>query len=143
MPANTTPIFSKVGHIEWKTVLTANTTTDLTSGTTYLLFTADATNGSRVERIRVIPLGTNVASVLRIWLNNGSTPATAANNTLLAEIALPATTVSQVTSQTPIDLPASSDLSFPLVLPLGYRLYATLGTVLAAGVSVAAIGGDY
>lgn len=142
MAANTIPIFSKLGQVSWVTMTAANTAADGT-GTVGTLFTADATNGGRVERIRVLPLGTNVATVLRVFINNGSTSATAANNSLLAEIALPATTVTQVSSQTPMDLPNSADLVFPLVLPPGYKLLVTLGTAVAAGYSIVATGGTY
>lgn len=37
-------------------------------------------------------IGTNTASVARIYANNGSTNGTAANNALIGQIALPATT---------------------------------------------------
>src|SRR4051812_17212374 len=95
MAVNITPIYSKVGDIQWATILTANTAKDGT-GTVVTIFVADATNGGRVERVRARALGTNVATVLRIFINNGSTNATAANNTLWAEATLPATTLSEV-----------------------------------------------
>ena len=79
--ANTSQIFSSKGQIAWQTLTTANTAKDGT-GTVALIFTADASNGGRVERVRAVPLGTNTASVLRIFINNGSDPTTAANNTI-------------------------------------------------------------
>lgn len=142
MAANTTPIFSKVGVISWATLTAANTALDGT-GTVGTLFTADATNGGRVERIRIMPLGTNIATVLRIFVNNGSTNTTAANNSLLAEVALAATTLTQIAAQTPNDIPNSLDVVLPIVLPPGYKLLATLGTAVAAGYSIVALGGSY
>jgi len=144
--ANTSQIFSSKGVISWQTLTTANTAKDGT-GTVALIFTADASNGGRVERIRAMPLGTNVASVLRIFINNGSDPTTAANNTLYAQATLAATTNSEVAALTMVELPNALTIAdgtaFPLVLPPGYRLYATIGTTVAAGYAVCAIGGSY
>ena len=73
MAANTAPIFPRTPQVEWaQPVLAANTTTDLTSGTIYQVFAADATEGSRVDYLQIMALGTNVATVLRVC---GSTTA--------------------------------------------------------------------
>lgn len=140
MPANTSPIFTLAPDIQWAVSAdTANTTKNLTSGTNYLIFTADATNGGFVQRIRFRTLGTNAAAtVARVWINNGSTTATAANNTLWDEITLPATTVSEVAALPTYELP----LNF--ALPPGYKIYVTLGTAPnAAGWTITVIGGKY
>lgn len=138
MPGNTTPIFSKVGDIQWiNGIATANTTTDLTSGTTYLAFTADATNGGYIQKIRFRSLGTNVATVARIWINNGSSTGTAANNTLFDEISLAATTLSQTSALAIYEIPLN------IALPPGYTIYITLGTTVAAGYCAQVIGGKY
>lgn len=138
MPANTSPIFSVAGDIQWSSaaITAANTTTDLTSGTITAVFTAGA-NGSYVQRIRFRHLGTNVATVARVWINNGSTTGTAANNTLWDEITLAANTLSQVAAAINYELP----LGF--ALPAGYVIYVTLGTAVAAGFRATVIGGDY
>ena len=141
MAANTSPIFSVQGDIQWATatnaiVQSANTTTDLTSGTIYPVFTG-GTNGSYIQRVRFRHLGTNVATVARVWINNGLTTGTAANNTLWDEITLAANTVSQVAAAINYELP----LGF--ALPATYRIYVTLGTAVAAGFKVTVIGGDY
>jgi hypothetical protein len=142
MAANTAPIFSKVGliGINDKTtdaVKTANTTKDLTAGTIYLVLTADATNGSYVDKIVIQPLGTNVATVMRIFINNGSATGTAGNNTLYADVTLGATTNSEVAQigQTVVNM--------NIALPPGYRIYVTIGTGVAAGFSVTAVAGTY
>lgn len=143
MPANTSQIFSKVGSIAWGSLSAANTALDGT-GTVVTLFTADATNGSRVERLRFQALGTNVATVARIFINNGSTPTTAANNTLIAEVALPATTASNAALIGAVNLPNDVELlALPVVLPPGYKILAVLGTAVAAGWRVTAFGGNY
>ena len=138
MPANTSPIFSIAGEIQWAhSVSTANTTADLTSATIYAVFTAGA-NGSYVQKIRFRHTGTNSsATVARIWINNGSTTGTATNNSLWDEITIAANTVSQTAAAINYELP----LNF--ALPAGYVIYVTIGTAAAGGIDVSVIGGDY
>jgi hypothetical protein len=138
MAVNNKPIFTGTSKISWtNTVITANTTTDLTAGTIYgPIFTA-ATEGSYLQKIRFRSLGTNVATVARVWVNNGSATTSAANNTLIDEISLPATTVSQTSALSNYEIP----LNF--TIPSGYRIYVTLGTTVAAGYDVCVFGGDY
>jgi hypothetical protein len=147
MAQNTNPIFPLIPVNSWVSGtaatagtpgLSANTTTDLTAGTIYgPIFTADATDGSRLDFIKVRSLGTNVATVVRIWINNGSVTTTAANNALYLERTLTATTVSQTAELPDIILPMSISLA------AGYRVYATFGTAVAAGFHLTAVGGDY
>jgi len=147
MAQNTNPIFpltpvntwvSGTGATAGTPGLTANTTTDLTSGTNYgPIFTGKAVDGSRLDFIKVRALGTNITTVIRIWINNGSATGTAANNTLYLERTLSATTVSQTAELPDIILPLS------ISLPAGYRIYATFGTAVAAGFHLTAVGGDY
>ena len=139
MAANIQPIYSKTADIQWSTVAVtaANTTTDLTSGTIYHVFSADTTNGGYVQRIRFRPLGSNAATVARVWINNGNDTTVAANNALWDEMAIALTTVSQTAAQATYELP----LNFPL--PPNYKLYVTLGAVVLAGFDVTVIGGKY
>jgi hypothetical protein len=138
MAANTAPIFSSLGDIEWgTTVLTTQNTAKDGTGTVLTCFTADATNGGFVQRIRFRSAGTNIATVARVFINNGSTNATAANNILYDEITLAATTLSEVAALAVYELP----LNF--ALPPGYKLNVTLGTTVAAGYYVSVIGGKY
>lgn len=140
MPANTEPIFSRLPDVQWIGPITAaNTTADLTSGTSYLVWTADATNGGYLERIRfrATPAGNTAATVARIWINNGSTTGTAANNTLYSEVQLPATTASG-TAATP-----TYEEAIKLALPAGYKVYITIHTASANGWLATAIGGKY
>ena len=140
MAANTAPIFSLLGDIQFTTAMTvANTTKDLTAGTSYLAFTADATNGGFVQRIRLRPLGTNTnATVARVWINNGSATGSAANNALFDEITLTATTGIETAALATFELP----LNF--ALPPGDKIYVTLGTApTSAGWQATVIGGKY
>lgn len=144
MGANTVPIYSLAGQVNWDTTLvkTANTAKDGT-GTVATLFTAGA-NGGRVERIRCKAAGTNVATVLRIFINNGLDPTTAANNILYAEKTIAATTLSEAAALLTNELPDTTDTTaFPIVLPAGYRITATIGTTIAAGLYMSAIGSSY
>lgn len=118
--------------------VTANTTKDLSSGTIYgAIFTGKAVDGSRLDFIKVRALGTNIATVIRVWINNGSVTTTAANNALYLERTLSATTVSETAEQPDIILPLN------ISLPAGYRIYATFGTAVAAGFHLTAVGGEY
>ena len=138
MPANTAPIFTLAPDVQWSPipVVTSNATTDGTTGTTYLIFSASV-DGGFVQRVRFRPLGTNVATVGRLWINNGATSGSAANNTLIDEITLNATTAAAAASL------ANQEVPINFAIPAGYRLFVTLGTTVAAGFDVTTIGGRY
>ena len=134
---NTQPIFTASADTQWAvSAVTANTTKDLSSGTISLVFTA-GDKGGYVQRMRFRALGTNIATVARVFMNNGATTATASNNVLWDEISLAATSVSETSALATYEIP----LNF--ALPAGYRLYVTLGTAVAAGYSITCIGGKY
>lgn len=137
MPGNTSPIFSKVARVEWAGGITAANTAKDGTGTVETVFTADATNGSYLQKLGVRPRGANVASVLRVFLNNGGSNATAANNVLIAELSLPATTLSEVAAL------SGNELALNIPVPPGYRVNVALGTAVAGGYAVTGFGGDY
>lgn len=137
MVQNVEPIFPRVPDVAWAApITTANTTKDLTSGTIGLIFTAGA-DGSFIERIVGMPLGTNVASLARVFLNNGATTATATNNTLIGQIALPAITNSENSEV------AQVGLTLNAAIPAGFRIYVTVATAVAAGWQFTTFAGDY
>jgi hypothetical protein len=143
MPANTTPIFtlspklSKDGTTGMNALITA-AAADYTgvSANNTLVFTAGA-NGSYLRRLRLKAGGTNVAAVMRVYVNNGAVNTTATNNSFIGEISLPATTASAVAATVDIDCP----LEF--AIPAGWRIYIGLGAAVAAGWVGTVIGGDY
>jgi len=139
MPANTAPIFTLRPEIMWSASITAaNNTGDLTSGTVYPVFTA-GTEGSYVQKIRFRHTGANsAATVARVWINNGSTTATAINNTLFDEITIAA-------NATFVTNAASTNYELPLMfaLPPNYIIYVTIGAAAAGGIDATVIGGDY
>lgn len=136
MVANTAPIFTLTPKIGMGGNLTTGTNTYTgTSGTT-VLFTAGS-NGSYVQKLALEAQGTNVASVIRIFINNGSTSGTAANNTLVQQYSLPATTASATAATQHIEIPLN------IQLPNAYTLIGVLGTTVSAGWTPTVIGGDY
>lgn len=147
MAQNTNPIFPLTPVNTWVSGaaanaatpgVTANTTKDLTSGTIYgPIFTGKAVDGSRLDFIKVRSLGTNVQTVVRIWINNGAATTTATNNALYLERTLSATTVAEGFEQPDLILPLNISVA------AGYRIYATFGTAVAAGFHLTAIAGDY
>ena len=136
MPAGIDPIYVATPKIGFGANLTtANTATDGT-GTVSTLMTA-GTNGAFVEKVLVRHLGTNVQTVVRIFINNGSTNATANNNRLIREITVPANTLTQTAASLATDIPIN------IPLQAGYTLLATVGTTIAAGLALTTIYGDY
>lgn len=140
MAANTSPIFTRLGEIDFGAATLATVSAADYTGTgahNQLCFTADATNGGFLQRLRFKAIGTNVAAVARIYINNGSTNGTAANNSFYGEISLPATTAATTTATVDVDYPMN------IALPPGFRIYVGLGATVAAGWVVTAIGGVY
>ena len=135
MPANTSVVVPLTPVTTWGTVTTANTAKDGT-GTVTTVYTAGS-NGSRVEKITVNHLGTNVQTVLRIFVNNGTTNATPANNTLRKEMTIQSWTLSETVGQQETVIPLD------IALAAGYKLNVTIGTTVAAGLQVTCEGGDF
>lgn len=145
MPGNADPIFSRVGDV------TTNATTGMAQAITaaandftgagannVLVWTADATNGGYIQRLRLKAAGTNVASAIRFFINNGSSNTTATNNSFWGELPLPSTSAS-TTAMTGPDI----DYVLGFALPAGFRIYAGLATAVAAGWFVTPVAGKY
>lgn len=135
---NFAPIFTRVPRSAWAALTAANTAKDGT-GTVATILTADAVEGGFLHKIVLEPSGTNVATIARVFLNNGASNAVAANNSLIAQIGLPATTLSEtaVAGMTPVER------VFNIPIPPGFRVNVVLSTAVAAGWHVTAIAGDY
>ena len=138
MSGNSNPIFSRIGAIGLGSAITA-AAADYTgvSANYALAFTADATNGGFIQRLRFKACGTNVAAVMRIFINNGSANSTATNNSFYGEITLPSTTANTAAATVDVDYPLN------LALPPGYKIYVGLGAAVAAGWTCTAIAGAY
>lgn len=120
------------------TLTAANTALDGTGATgRALVFTAGA-SGSILPSIKFMHLGTNGATVARIFKNNGSDPEVAGNNALIGEITIAANTLNQAA--------ASTEYEKTINVKLGgganpERIYVTLGTAVAAGIKAAPMNG--
>lgn len=144
MPANSEPIYSKQGDVSSNS--TTGMATDITTATGdytgasanhVLVYTANSSNGGYVSRLRFQAKGTNVASVARIYVNNGSANTTAANNSFYGQVSLPATTASNTTATTEIDYPMN------VALNPSFRIYVGVGTTVAAGWVCTPVAGQY
>ena len=72
MPGNNDPIYSKRGAIT-RAILLKTAAADYFGVSEFNkeVFAADPTNGSYIQRLRFKAVGTNVATVARIYINNG------------------------------------------------------------------------
>ena len=141
---NFDPIYSRVGDVSNNSgtgmnaaVLTAANDYTGAGANNSLIFTADSTNGSWIERIRLKAIGTNTASVARFFINNGSINTTAANNVFYGEVSLPATTIIATAATVEIDYPMG------IVINPAFRIYFGLGTTVAAGWVACVVAGRY
>lgn len=151
MAGNASPIFAKIGQIGVATLAAANTGSDLSTNAA-LIFTGVGTlngtnptdTGSIINEVRVkaSPISgvTTSATVFRVWINNGGTLSTVGNNAVLSEITIPAIPYSAVAANVDFVVPMPRG---GLVVPPGYRIYATIGTIGSGSFQIIAIGGDY
>lgn len=136
MAANTSPIYGRISDLQLGGAVigtSANTATDGTGANTYLLFTADSTEGSFVQSVRLKPISTIAATVVRIWycsatgaFSAGSTN-TAANTTMIGEMSVAAWTASNTLASPVYELPIN------IALPASTKILATFGTSTGAG----------
>lgn len=146
--ANTTPIYP-FEIIKWRAKLAAQVTArEITTETPVLLGTA-GDNGSLIHSIEVLHLGDNVATALRIYSQKTTDVDTQANNLYFLEIEHSLIAVSGSTNAATI---SKVNVALPPILPSGQtglhltggeKLYCSLGTAIATGIIVKAIGGNY
>lgn len=135
MAANTDPIYARTSDLQVGGAIigtSANTATDGTGANTYRIFTADATEGSWVQKVVLKPISTIAATVARLWYcsDTGSftagTTNTAANTTMIAEITIAAWTASNTTAAPVYEIPVN------MPLPPSTKLLMTFGTSTGA-----------
>lgn len=129
------PQYTSTPNISADKQTTLNNVYDGT-GTVGTIFTAGAA-GSFLSFIRLKPLGTNIATLARFWINNGGSNATATNNFLYTEVALAATTASSASALSELTIPVN------IALPAGYKINWALAVTVAAGWQATGVGGDY
>lgn len=128
------PIFTGTPRCAIGQVSAANTNRDGT-GTIATIFTPGA-NGSRIETITVVAVGTTTAGMIRLYIHDGT------NARLWKEIGVTALTPSStVKAFTAVIDCGDGNHQNILVLPTGYSLRAS--THNAETFNVLVIGGDY
>ena len=136
MPANTAPIYIVAPDLQLAGSIvgsSANTATDGTGANTYLIYTADSTNGSYVYKVILKSVSTTAATVARLFYCSATgaftagTTNTAANTTMIGELTLAAFTASNTTASPQYEIP----VNFPL--PPSTKLLITFGTSTGAG----------
>lgn len=143
MTANTAPIYSRYPSVSnnngtgmnQAVTAAANDYTGVSANNS-LIFTAGS-DGAYIQRVRLKACGTNVPSVMRFYVNNGSTNTAAANNTFFSEVALLATTATITGATMDVDVPCNFGID------PSFRLFMGLGTAVAAGWVALVIAGKY
>jgi hypothetical protein len=98
---------------------------------------ADPINGTRITKLVWQPIGTNVATAGRAFLNNGQSNTVATNNIYLDDVTLPISTLSEVATMPGVEMPLD------IVVPPFHKINVTVGTTVAAGYAVYAVAGSY
>lgn len=149
MPANTAPIYIVAPDLQLAGSIvgsSANTATDGTGANTYLIYTADSTNGSYVYKVILKSVSTTAATVARLFYCSATgaftagTTNTAANTTMIGELTLAAFTASNTTASPQYEIP----VNFPL--QASTKLLITFGTSTGAattGFNPLVIAGKY
>ena len=152
MAAGIDPIYCKAQDVQFGNLATATPVIGTTANTSlilagstlgtdcYSVFTADATNGGFIQKIRFKPgvsASATTLTVARIFLNNGSTPSTAGNTVFIDDITLPSTTPS-ITASSPV-----IEVLLNLAIPAGWKVLVSFATASANGWQVSAFGGKY
>lgn len=135
MAMNTAPVFTLTPNVSWTTLTTANTALDGT-GTVGTVWTAGA-DGGYINQIvvKANTTATTSAATLRIYINNGSTNATATNNTLIREYILG---VASPGASTP---GFNYEFALNIQLPAGYKILAHMAN--GDDYAIAGIGANY
>lgn len=128
MAANTNPIFP-LTPVAGSAVLTSALAQDDGSDASALLTAGE--NGTRLDKIILKPRGTNVQTVLRLFLCG-----TGLNKCIMEQ------TVAATTADATAAL-AEYILVPDIVIPSGSSVKCGVGTAVSGGIQVTAFGGDY
>lgn len=128
--ANVDPIFAGTVKNKGATLATADTSMTSPNANGANICTAGA-SGCTIEKVTIKALGTNIATVVRFFVYDGT------NYFLVDEITLAATTASAVAAT------QKYEACHGLRLAATYQLWVALGTTVAAGWRFMAFSGDY
>lgn len=151
MAANTSPIYGRTPDAQVGGAVLGPTAVTLQDGTgaTPIIFMADATEGGFVEAVTLKPVGSPVATVVRIFFCTSTVAAgsftpgttnTAANTSMIAELSLAAVTTSNTVAQNELTIPIRK------AIPAGMKLLIGFGTSTGAagtGYAVTTWGSKY
>lgn len=150
MAQNQSPIFTKIPVVSFGT-LTGNIGLTRSDGVgtigtdIFKMFTADATDGSFVSKVRICAAATTstsmTASVIRIYISSITSGATTAADTVLyAEVAVAALAAAHTSNATNY-----YEVPFNIALPPSYTILASIDDNLAANTrwQFLTIAGDY
>lgn len=139
---NTQPIYPK-DILHWRKTLIAQVTPRVITTETPVLLGTVGVNGAIIHNIQVVPLGDNVATVVRLYTQ------LEAETTYTLELE---TTIALVTGSGNVTALDPTSATLPGILPSpqlgmhlapGCKLYCALGTAVAAGLVLIVRGGDY
>lgn len=135
MAANINPIYGRTPDVQVAGAVigpSANTAQDGSGANITAIFQADATEGAFVDEIRLKPVGSPAATVVRVFLCTATgtftpgTTNTASNTSMISELTLQTITSSNVFAQNDVSIPIRK------AIPAGYRLLMTFGTSTGA-----------
>lgn len=147
MAPNTQPIFPKT-IIHWQKKLTNEVVARDPGAGVPVLFGSAGANGALIHAIYGMALGTNVDTVLRIYMKTSDV----AGYFLLLEHDMGSSAdpgggaqINRVDVAMPFILPGNvgSGVNMGMHIPAGASIYAALGTNVAAGWIIHMVGGDY
>lgn len=130
-----TPQYAATPKIGSANLTTADTS--LTAPTTVSTIMTAGASGTRIDYIEVQAVATTTASIVNLFIYDGST------YILYAQV--PVVAVTSSTTAPAFQAALSSNVNaniMPLILPTGYSLRATV-SVTQTGVRVTAMGGDF
>jgi len=132
---STTANYAATPKVGSATLTTADTS--LTAPTTVGTIVSAGASGTRIDYIEVIGVATTVASLVNLFIFDGT------NYILWNQVPIQAVTSSTTAPTYVANLSSNSNSNvMPLTLPTGYSLRATT-SVTQTGVRVTAYGGDF
>lgn len=151
MAANTNPIFGRAPDVQVGGAVLGPTAVTLQDGTgaTPIIFMADATEGGFVDEIRLKPVGSPAATVVRVFYCTSAVAAgsftpgttnTAANTATITEYTLAAVTSSNTAAQSDVSIPIRKQIGAGHKLLIGF---ATSTGASGTGYAVTTFGAKY
>ena len=138
MAANTSPIFGRAAAVDgYQSSNLAVSLPDGTGANVVSIAQVDTVEGGFVDEIRLKPLGSPAATVVRVYVNTTTGAYTAGvSNTATTTFCIAEISLAAVTSSTTA---AQNDISIPIrkALPAGYRILIGFGTLTGAATGYA------